>query len=64
MSQNVAQLGRLDFTGSFEGFLNDFVANLSAYTKRFTRRFSCDVLRKFLECSGRKMEVLHVFCCV
>lgn len=33
-SENVAQLGRLDFTGSFAGFLNDFVARGDFVTER------------------------------
>ena len=34
ISQNVAQLGRLDFTGSFAGFLNDFVARGDFVTEK------------------------------
>lgn len=33
-SDNVSQLGRLDFTGSFAGFLNDFVARGDLITER------------------------------
>ncbi len=34
LSQNIAQLGRLDFTGSFAGFLNDFVARGDFVTEK------------------------------
>lgn len=33
-SENVAQLGKLDFTGSFAGFLNDFVARGDFVTEK------------------------------
>lgn len=34
MSDNVAQLGKIDFTGSFAGFLNDFVAEGDFVTEK------------------------------
>ncbi len=34
LSNNVAQLGKLDFTGSFAGFLNDFVARGDFVTEK------------------------------
>lgn len=34
LSKNIAQLGRVDFTGSFAGFLNDFVARGDFITER------------------------------
>jgi len=34
ISENIAQLGRVDFTGSFAGFLNDFVARGDFLTEK------------------------------
>ncbi len=34
LSENIAQLGRVDFTGSFAGFLNDFVARGDFVTEK------------------------------
>ncbi|MEP1097474.1 MAG: translocation/assembly module TamB domain-containing protein [Cyclobacteriaceae bacterium] len=34
ISENIAQLGRVDFTGSFAGFLNDFVASGNFVTEK------------------------------
>ncbi len=34
LSQNIAQLGRVDFTGSFAGFLHDFVASGNFVTEK------------------------------